>query len=167
MTEAERAPLPMLDRSHAVKDWTGLVARLVLGGVLLVAGGLKVTHLDTSRTAVRAYDLMPVDVANFIGTLLPMLEIVLGVLLILGLLTRGSALIGGLLMAAFIAGIASAWARGLTIDCGCFGGGGSVAENKTKYLQEILRDAGLVLCAAWLVVRPRSRWSLDGRLWGS
>ncbi|MDE9366011.1 DoxX family membrane protein [Luteipulveratus sp. YIM 133132] len=152
-------------RSDA-RDWVGLVARLLLGGVLLVAGLLKITALGTSRTATRAYDLMPVDVANFIGTLLPMLEIVLGVLIIAGLLTRGAARLGGLLMLAFIGGITSAWARGLTIDCGCFGGGGSVGENQTKYLQEILRDAGLALCAAWLVVRPQSRWSLDRRWWG-
>ena len=149
-----------------LKDWVGLAARLVLGVVLLVAGLLKITALGSSRTATRAYELMPVDIANFVGTLLPIAEIVLGVLLIIGLLTRGSALLGGLLMLAFIAGITSAWARGLTIDCGCFGGGGSVAANKTKYLQEILRDSGLALCAAWLVLRPRSRWSLDGRLWG-
>ncbi|KNX37278.1 MauE/DoxX family redox-associated membrane protein [Luteipulveratus halotolerans] len=156
----------VLGSRSGVKDWVGLLARLLLGGVLLVAGLLKITALGSSRTATRAYELMPVDVANFVGTLLPIAEIVLGLLLILGLLTRGSALLGGLLMLAFIAGIASAWARGLTIDCGCFGGGGSVAANKTKYLQEIVRDAGLALCAAWLVVRPQSRWSLDGRLWG-
>ena len=30
-----------------------------------------------------------------------------------------------LLMVAFIIGISQAWARGLTIDCGCFGGGGA------------------------------------------
>ncbi|AKU16755.1 MauE/DoxX family redox-associated membrane protein [Luteipulveratus mongoliensis] len=167
MTSSVRALQGTSDRSLAVKDWIGLVARLLLGGVLVAAGLLKITHLGSSRTATRAYDLMPVDLANFVGTLLPMLEIVLGLLLLAGLLTRGTAVLGGLLMLAFIGGIASAWARGLTIDCGCFGGGGSVDENQTKYLQEILRDTGLALCAVWLVVRPRSRWSLDGRLWGS
>ena len=64
-------------------------------------------------------------------------------------------------MLAFIIGISSAWARGLTIDCGCFGGGGTVAANQTKYAQEIARDTGLLLAAAFLVVWPGSRLSLD------
>ena len=36
----------------AVTEWTGLVARLVLGGVWIVAGASKVTALDESVRAV-------------------------------------------------------------------------------------------------------------------
>ena len=69
-------------------------------------------------------------------------------------------------MLAFIIGIISAWARGLSIDCGCFGGGGTIDAAKTQYLPDLLRDTGLVACALWLVVRPRSAYSLDHRLFG-
>jgi hypothetical protein len=65
---------------------------------------------------------------------------------------------------AFIIGIASAWARGLNIDCGCFGEGGTIDPSQTRYLEEILRDVGLVLCAAWLVIRPRTAYSLERTL---
>ncbi|HEX5428049.1 MAG TPA: MauE/DoxX family redox-associated membrane protein, partial [Pedococcus sp.] len=61
-------------------------------------------------------------------------------------------------------GIASAWARGLSIDCGCFGKGGTIAASQTQYPQEIARDVGLLACAVWLAVRPRSTLSLDGLL---
>jgi hypothetical protein len=67
---------------------------------------------------------------------------------------------------AFIAAIAQAWARGLAIDCGCFGGGGSVAPGQTAYPQEILRDVGFLVLAGWLMVRPRSLLSFDGWLTG-
>jgi len=77
-----------------------------------------------------------------------------------------SAAVGGLLMLAFIIGIGSAWARGLTIDCGCFGGGGTIGAAQTQYGRDILRDAGLAACGAWLVVRPRTAYSLDHRLFG-
>jgi len=63
---------------------------------------------------------------------------------------------------AFIAAVAQSWARGLTISCGCFGGGGQIAANQTQYPQEIARDIGFLLLAAWLVVRPRTALSLDG-----
>lgn len=134
-------------------DGVDLVARVALGGMLLVAGLLKVGDLTGSVQSVIAYELFPYEVSRLIGTALPVVEIALGVLLLLGLLTRPVALVGGLLMLAFIAGVASAWARGLSIDCGCFGDGGPVAPEGTRYLEEIVRDVLLVLAAAWLVVR--------------
>ena len=98
---------------------------------------------------------------SIVGYGLPVLELAIGALLLLGLFTRVSAVVAGLLMVAFIIGIASAWARGLSIDCGCFGNGGTIAASQTQYPQEIARDIGLFACAAWLAVRPRSALSLD------
>jgi uncharacterized membrane protein YphA (DoxX/SURF4 family) len=152
--------------SPRVRDVVGLLARLVLGGVVLVAGLLKVGHLETSARSVRAYQLLPYDVAGYLGYGLPILEVAIGALLILGLFTRFSAAVGGFLMVVFIIGIASAWARGLSIDCGCFGKGGTIAASQTQYPQEIARDVGLFACAVWLMVRPRSSLSLEGLLFG-
>jgi uncharacterized membrane protein YphA (DoxX/SURF4 family) len=149
------------DRRGAVAPWVGLLARLVLGGVFLVAGGLKALDPSASIRAVTAYELLPVPVAEIVGYALPWLEIGLAVLLLVGLLTRAAAATLGLLLVAFIIGVSSAWARGLSIDCGCFGGGGTVAPDQTAYVSEILRDVGLLLCAAWLVVRPATRLAVD------
>ncbi|WP_270887906.1 MauE/DoxX family redox-associated membrane protein [Pedococcus sp. 5OH_020] len=147
-------------------ELVGLAARLVLGVVLLVAGLLKVTHLETSARAVRAYQLLPYDVAGYVGYGLPILEAAVAVLLLLGLYTRAAADVGALLMVVFVIGIASAWARGLSIDCGCFGNGGTIAASQTQYPLEIARDLGLLLCAGWLVVRPRTAFSLEHVLFG-
>src|SRR4051794_7891522 len=141
--------------------WLALLARLALAGVLIVAGWLKLPDPAESVRAVRAYQLLPEPVVPTVGHGLPLLEIVIGLLLLVGFATRFAAAVAGLLMLAFIIGISSAWARGLTIDCGCFGGGGSVAANQTKYGQEIARDTALLLAAAFLVVWPASRLSID------
>ena len=85
--------------------WIGLLSRLILGGVLLAAGLLKYQHLDKSQMAVRAYELFPIPLANFMGIILPFLEIAVGVLLIIGAGVRVSALVSGVLMVAFIFGI--------------------------------------------------------------
>ena len=61
----------------------------------------------------------------------------------------------------FIIAIAQAWARGLNIDCGCFGGGGTIEPGQTQYLQEIIRDVGLVLLAWYLVRYPVTKFSID------
>ena len=155
------APQSRFDR---VRPWVGLVARLILGGILVVAGGMKIFDLKQSVIAVEAYQFpIPGWMESLIGHGLPVVEILLGLAIATGLATRWSALLGGLMMAAYIAGIASAWARGLSIDCGCLTPGGSLIDpkQKTKYVEDILRDVGLIACAAWLVVWPGTRWSLD------
>jgi uncharacterized membrane protein YphA (DoxX/SURF4 family) len=150
-----------------VKDWFGLVARLVTGGVWIVAGALKLPYPADSVRAVRAYDLLPEAVVPAVGHLLPVLEVVIGLCLVLGVLVRSSAVVSALLFVAFIIGISSAWARGLSIDCGCFGGGGEIPDAAAKYPGEIARDVGLLALSAWLVVRPRSRLALDRVLFRS
>jgi uncharacterized membrane protein YphA (DoxX/SURF4 family) len=148
-------------RSAATLLLVSTGARLVLAGVFLVAGGLKVVDPQTAVQAVRAYQLLPPVLESAVGWGLPFLEIALGLLLAAGLFTRVAAAAAGVLLVVFIAGVASAAARGLSIDCGCFGGGGPVAPGETAYAGEILRDLGLLVLAAWLVWRPRSRFSLD------
>ena len=152
------------ERGERVKDLIGLVARLFLGGVLLYAGAVKVGKPLTSERAVQAFEIFPMELAGWIGLVLPFVEIVLGVLLVLGLFTRPVAIASTLLMVAFIIGISQAWARGLTIDCGCFGGGGQIGADETRYPQEIARDASFALAGAWLWWRPRSLASLDRML---
>ena len=139
----------------------GLLARLTLGGVLLAAGWLKVFTPAKSQMAVRAYEVLPISVANFFGIALPWFEVGLGILLILGIAVRLSAALGGALMVLFIAAISQAWVRGLSIDCGCFGGGGTVAPGQTKYLSEILRDTGLALLALYLIRYPLTRFAVE------
>ena len=144
--------------------WIGLAARLLVGGVWIVAGLLKLPDLPSSVRAVRAYQLLPEAVVPAVGYALPIVEVAVGILLVVGLLVRASAVVSAVLFLAFTIGISSAWARGLQIDCGCFGGGGYDANATDKYPWEIARDLGLLFASLWLVWRPRSRWALDNRL---
>jgi uncharacterized membrane protein YphA (DoxX/SURF4 family) len=150
---------------RAAEVGVGLLARFVVGGVWLVAGLLKLPDPDENVRAVRAYELLPESMVPLVGHALPVVEILLGACLLLGLLTRGSAALSAVLLVGFIVGIGSAWARGLSIECGCFGGGAGPAQNaQDKYPWEIARDVGLLLLSAWLVWRPRTPYALDRRL---
>ncbi len=149
-----------------MQQWIGTLARVVTGGVWIVAGALKLPDPAASVRAVRAYQLLPDGAEQTVGYLLPALEVVLGLFLLAGLLTRWAGVASTLLFAVFVFGIASAWARGLEIDCGCFGGGGAKEGASSEYPWEIARDLGLMALSAWLVWRPRTRYALDGWLLG-
>lgn len=146
-------------------EWIGLAARLILGVTYVVAGVLKARDIPTTQMDTRAFRILPYDLANIWGTVMPFAEIILGLLLIVGLMTRMTAVLGGLLMIAFIIGISSVWARGIVIQCGCFGNSGKLPTT-AAYKWDILRDVGLLLCAAWLVLWPRTKLSADRALWG-
>ena len=147
-----------------MKEWFGLAARLVVGCVWILAGASKLLDPAQSVAAVRAYQLLPGNLAQPVGQLLPVIEVVIGAMLLLGLLTRGAAVISSILFVGFIVGIASVWARGITIDCGCFGGGGFDPDAVSKYPWEIARDAVLLLASVFLVWLPSTRLSLDSLL---
>jgi len=143
-----------------------LLARLILGGVLLAAGGLKVFKPTDSANAVAAYKLMPTELAHLIGYALPWLEVAIGLLLIVGFMVRPAAVLSGLIMIVFIGAIASVWARGMLIDCGCFGGGGEIdpslaSEVRMNYFIEIMRDLGLALVALYLYFFPYGKLSIE------
>jgi uncharacterized membrane protein YphA (DoxX/SURF4 family) len=151
--------------SARVRGIVGTVARLGLAAVFLVSGVLKAIDPDATYVAVRAYDVLPKLGVELVAGVLPWLEIVIGLLLLAGIATRAVAVVSAVLLLGFMAGVAQAWARGLSIDCGCFGGGGDVDPAQTTYGRELLRDAGFLLLAGWLVVRPRTLavLSLPGR----
>jgi uncharacterized membrane protein YphA (DoxX/SURF4 family) len=151
----------VVDKFKVAQPWLTLLVRLTLGGVLLIAGAIKVPNLPKSAMAVRAYEVLPITLANFLGYTLPWIEIGLGLLLIVGVLVKISGVLGALTMLTFIIAITQAWARGLSIDCGCFGGGGTINPEDTKYLSEIIRDIGLMGMGIFLYLYPKGRFAVE------
>ena len=151
----------MQEKFKIAQPWLTLLSRLILGGVLIVAGALKIGNLQKSAMSVRAYEMLPIWLANFFGYALPWVEIGIGALLILGVTVRIMGALGALIMLGFIIAIAQAWARGLSIDCGCFGGGGTIDPEDTKYLSTILRDIGFLALGVFLYFYPKGRFTLD------
>jgi uncharacterized membrane protein YphA (DoxX/SURF4 family) len=149
-------------RWEAVAPWLVTLARLLVGGVFLAAGAIKLPDPAAAVRAVRAYRLLPEALVGPVAFGLPVIEIAVGLALILGVFVRVAAVLSAVLLVVYIAGVASAWARGLQIDCGCFGGGGEVAAADTAYPAEVLRDAALLLVALALARWPRSHAALGG-----
>jgi uncharacterized membrane protein YphA (DoxX/SURF4 family) len=151
-----------------IRPWLALAARLVLAVVFAIAGWSKVTDLAGSGRAVNAYQLMPFDLAKLIGAALPFVELALALFLLVGLAIRLAAGFAAGLLTVFLVGIASVWARGLSIDCGCFGGGGQLAAGAhPSYFWDIVRDLALLGLAVFLFLSPRTPVSADNYVLGS
>jgi uncharacterized membrane protein YphA (DoxX/SURF4 family) len=139
-----------------VRDVVGTLMRVGLGAVWLISGWLKAADPEQTYLAVSAFDVLPAGAVGPVAAALPFVELALGALLLVGFGVRPAAVASFVLLVAFVAGVAQAWVRGLSIDCGCFGGGGPVDPSQTRYPQELARDLGFLLLAAWLVVRPHT-----------
>jgi uncharacterized membrane protein YphA (DoxX/SURF4 family) len=159
---APSSAYPLAIRLRPWVPWMSTVARLGLAVVWAWAARAKILEPDGAVISVRAYRLLPEVLAHPVAWGLPFLELAVAVLLAAGVATRLAAATSTGMLLVFIAGIASAWARGLQIDCGCFSTGGPAAVGAAQYLGELLRDTGLALVSIALVWRPWSRLALGG-----
>ena len=150
-----------------LQPWLSTVVRLSMAGILVAAAIPKMLDIPQSIIAVRAYRLLPEAVVPLVGTLLPFLEFALAFFLLVGLFTRLASFAWLLMMVGFTTGVIWAWTQGYSIDCGCFGGGGDVAEGTTNYPLHMLERAGFIVLGAFLAIWPRSRFSLDGWMKGA
>ncbi len=144
----------------SARPWVSTAARLLLGVVLIWAALPKLHDPLTFTQAVRAYDATPEWLSKAIGYGLPVLELCLGIALIVGVTVRIAAAVSAALFLVFLIGLIQAAARGIKLTCGCFGGGGTT-DGSTSYTVDILRDAGLLIVAVFLVVYSFSRLSLE------
>ncbi len=149
-------------RWRTVQPWLSTLVRLSMAGILIAAAIPKMMDIPQSIIAVRAYRLLPEVVVPLVGTMLPFVELLLALFLAVGLFTRISSIVWLVMMAGFVAGVIWAWSHGLSIDCGCFGGGGPVDEGTTNYPAHMLERAGFVALGTFLAIWPKSRFSLDG-----
>lgn len=145
---------------NSLRPWLGTVIRLVLGVLWLWSGWSKLHDPRTVVQTVRAYDATPEWLSKAIGYGLPMLEVSLGVLLVVGVAVRVSAIVSASLFVVFLIGIVEVAARGIKLDCGCFGGGGATTGS-TQYTLDVLRDVGLLILAAYLIVWSATRISIE------
>ena len=102
--------------------------------------------------SIASFRLLPPVVLNLAALTLPPLEVLAG-MLALGRnpWRRAGALCLLALLVIFLAALASAAARGLNVDCGCFGSDRFDALSPTKNLRvALVRDLALA-AAAWVL----------------
>lgn len=143
-------------------------ARWLVGGYFIYSGLAKALEPTEFLKLLRVYDVTTEPLLlNLVAAGLPWFELFCGLLLVLGVGVRGTALVAVLLLLSFTALV---WLRALTIqettglafcairfDCGC--GTGEVA-----ICRKLVENAVLIGLGFCLLVGRRSRWALRHQL---
>ncbi len=136
-----------------------LIMRLFVGAIFLFAGVVKLKRgSNRFLSAIMGYELVPNLVATVVASFLPWMEIVIGGLLILGLWSQFSALVGAMLLIIFSSGIAMSLLRNKDNDCGCFQ---SLTPVQWRLVYRNLLLMGLLIP---IYMMKGGLWSLDNGL---
>ena len=97
------------------------VCQIAIGVMMAWAGLAKIGDLHGFAEQLHNFRMMPVPIENLIAMSLPWVELVAALALIFGVRARAGAILSAVLLAGFTAAVFLAMARGLDIECGCFG----------------------------------------------
>jgi len=109
-------------RAVADNRYLTLVCRVLLAAIFLLSSVGKLVDLERySVDAVYNFGILPMWLARPFGLVMPFIELLCGLGLLFGVLTRLSALGSALMSLAFFVAKAIVLAQGRSIECGCFG----------------------------------------------
>jgi putative oxidoreductase len=102
-------------------EWVSLGFRILLGGLFVLAGCLKIPDPAAFALEIDRYQLVPWWACALLALFVPSLEICVGLSLLSPWFARGAVVWAGILLTLFSIALLTAMLRGLGIDCGCFG----------------------------------------------
>ena len=124
------------------------VLRVFLAFVFIYAAVLKIAEPSDFSQSIANYKLMPDNFINMAAIILPWIEISAGLLLLFGVAVKENSIIISGMLIVFIVAIGISLARGLNIDCGCFG---TTNGNKLG-LVKLLQNFGLLVFGIILII---------------
>jgi uncharacterized membrane protein YphA (DoxX/SURF4 family) len=121
--------------------WFLLAVRLFIGGLFIYAGTGKFIEPLSLADSITTYQIIPQWLVNLTALGLPPLEIIAGFMLVIGWGKRVASFCLLILTLVFCMALIQGLARGLEIDCGCFGSG---EPSMTGTIKSLGRDVLLV-----------------------
>lgn len=140
----------MTARSGSFNDYAALALSLGLAAVFIYAGVEKMGDSLQFADTIAAFGILPVALISLLALSLPPFEIACGLLLLWPPTRRVGALAIALISVVFFSALLSALARGLTLDCGCFGIG---APSRPRMWVELGLNVAFLLGALYVYLR--------------
>lgn len=135
-----------------------LLFRVILGVVFCYAAVDKIVHIDQFARAIYFYHIAPGWTVNAMAVVMPMVEMIAGICLILGIMPKGAATLIVAMLVMFIVALTIVYVRGVDINCGCF----SVSSRgKESAVGLIWRDLLLLLMGLQVLFLGRDFLSLQ------
>jgi len=107
-----------------VKRWLLIAGRLVLAGIFLYSGYAKLRDpWPQFAMAIEGFKMVPDNLLEPMAKGLPWIEVVAGLGLLVNALAAWAGIATSLMLVAFNTAGVWAYAKGLQVDCGCFGSG--------------------------------------------
>ena len=147
-------------KSMSAADLMSALVRFGMAAVWIIAGIQKLDARMEMTQAIEAYGIFTPEWSGYLAYLIGPLELMGGVLLLLGLFLREASAVAAVVLVLFMVGISQAWARGLVIDCGCFGYDPAAVSQGMNYSLTLLRDATFLVLTLWTIWRPYRRYAL-------
>lgn len=147
-------------KSMSAADLMSALVRFGMAAVWIIAGVQKLDARMEMTQAIKAYGIFTPEWSGYLAYLIGPLELMGGVLLLLGLFLREASAVAAVVLVLFMVGISQAWARGLVIDCGCFGYDPADVSQGMNYALTLLRDATFLVLTLWTIWRPYRRYAL-------
>jgi uncharacterized membrane protein YphA (DoxX/SURF4 family) len=135
-----------------------LLLRLGLGILFLYAGVVKMIDLQGFAIDIANYRMIPDSLVSLIAATVPGIEIACGATLLLPRTVRASAWLILIMLAFFTVAVAQALARGISIECGCFG-----SSRDPVTMLTLARDVALLTGAALLIWLTGEKRTLASR----
>ena len=140
--------------------WLAVPVRCYLGVLFVGACLHKIAVPASFALDIATYDILPLAAINLVAIGLPWIELIAGVMLIVGWRARGSSLVIAGMMVVFIVALCIALARGLDMSCGCFASQG--AEDDPISRITVLRDLVWLGLSVFVFTFDRGLAGLDG-----
>lgn len=136
-----------MDTSSRVLRVAALLLRIALGGIFLYAAYTKLRlPWQIFAMGIDSYQILPEWGSALVARTLPWFEVLIGLLLIAGRFMRIASAATSVLLLAFFTLMVRAYAKGMEIDCGCFGPGETISW------KTLLRDGSMLAGALFVTV---------------
>ena len=144
-----------------ITEWLAVPVRWYLGVLFVGACVHKIAEPASFALDIATYDILPLAAINLMAIGLPWIELIAGVMLIVGWRVRGSSLVITGMMLVFLVALCIALTRGLDMSCGCFASQG--AEDDPISRMTVLRDLVWMGLCIFVLAFDRGLVGLDGR----
>jgi uncharacterized membrane protein YphA (DoxX/SURF4 family) len=138
-------------------EYINLLIRIIVGGVFVITGVGKIVEPALFARDISNYDMLPTVLVNIVAIILPWIELLIGILFILGIRIIANNIVLFTMLLIFNIAVAVAWARGLDINCGCF----SDIAQQTVGSEKLAENFAMIASLFYIYFFPNNKLSLE------